>query len=263
MSFTVTGWNLADGLSDAARADRIVDRVLELDTDVAVFPEAYDARKEVAIAQPVALLERAGYQVEHVAYDDGLGYPRQHGFMAISRLPSEFEIAKLATRNTLALSIEDPEEKSPVTILGAHFDHTTESLRREQAESSVAYLRLRGNPGVLVGDLNSLHKDMWLARIMRSRLVRRVGLALPRNELFDHVRNLSSMSEGTALPVLEAAGLRDVDPVGQATGLAPLYIAQLDHIFYGPQLLWTAFDVLLARRLSDHRPLRASFSVIT
>lgn len=262
MSFTVTGWNLADGLSDAARADKIVDHIVRLDTDVAVFPEAYAAEKAADISQSIGLLRHAGYQVEHVPYDDGLDYPKDHGLVAISRLPAEFEVVKLATRNSLAVTITDSEVGGSVFVLGAHYDYTSEEIRQQQAADSAALLAQRNLPGVLAGDLNALHRAAWLARIMRSRPVRQFGKALPRGEFLDQVRNLSGMSLGTTLAVLEAAGLKDVDPVSQATALGKLQIAQLDHFFYNAALRWTSFRVESSKKLSDHRPIQATFSVI-
>lgn len=140
-------------------------------------------------------------------------------------------------------------------MIGVHLDDRKETTRVEQTQALLAQID-PNKPTVIMGDMNSMHRDD--PRAIALRMATPVVELLPQGEpgkpqskiarVGSLATRLTGMAEGGPIAVLEEAGYRDADAKRQATKS----FVQLDHIMVPEWMVTEDFVVQPMKGLSDH-----------
>lgn len=233
----IAAWNIEDGLSSEARSHAVVDRIMSLDVDIMVLPEAFgdEVSHEDTIRVAETELEDAGYRMHVTPYHDSDERPDEHWFAALVRDSVEVNVTTmlLGTRHTLSMQLKE----IPLTITGVHLDDRQELTRQQQAVH-LAEQHSETQPNLLLGDFNAMHRDDNRARVLRAASF--MANHLPVIDLGEetlnlaHIRQLGNLSfplvdrasDGTMSFLERVYGYEDVD----LARLATIGSLQIDHM---------------------------------
>jgi len=273
-SLKIASWNIRDGLSGGTEDTSqtmhdVVGRVLKMDADIVMLPEAFKARARTESGRPAEILALAserlldeGYDVHRVLYGDADNRKDSHGFALLTRLGGEADevsTVELGSRRTLQQYIANLS----LTVTGVHLDDRRETTRLAQAR---ALLEQSTDNQIILGDFNAMHGSVPLAR--KLRLVRAMGASmLPvdppvnRTSLLGKMHykatlanRLTGMADGTTMAMFEAAGYVDEDENRTPTK-GPV---QLDRIISNTGLKVDDYKVEEVNPdESDHHPISA------
>jgi endonuclease/exonuclease/phosphatase family metal-dependent hydrolase len=273
MSLKVATWNTLRGLADEARSNEQLELIKHMDADVALFTEAYGDTEESALAPALDVLSGLGYLLKTATYDDHDERQDRHGYLAISRVSSEFRVMSLFSRSVIAGMIIDPDTFEPIEFVGAHLDDRAESRRIKAVEDLPSIIGRQG-PAIFAGDLNTFD-----GASRRAHLVRRLAPVAHLLENGEPVfgaeykslrdkfaragslgRRMGEMAEGTAFAALQKQGFTDADALQQPTySFRSHDLLQLDHIMTR-ELVVSDFTVYADRCGSDHYAISATIT---
>lgn len=260
-SVTVASWNIRDQLCTSS----IRQKVLALDADIIVLPEAYPEAMRHSVELKAAFDEIVtSYDIHDVLYGDNDGRSDRHGLIMLTRksLDATVEVLNIG-RSALVAYVDG------LRVVGVHFDDRKEATRIMQLLRGLRAVGLQ--PGIVIaGDFNATHPGTFLGRVlgMFSWLIARLPEGEPGqpNSALARVGSLAarllSMTHSRVMVVLRRHGFHDADRRRQKTKLTELTLglnvplAQLDHIVVrGVEA--TRFERLTTRG-SDHLPIRAT-----
>lgn len=231
MAIKVAELNAHDGFSNEALIAPIISRVIAMEADVAVFPEAYaeGEKGERFLGEVEERFIEERYIVARALYNDA-EHTRtdRHGLLVATRLTSAWPAKRLATRTGIFLEVADEYTGAEVSILCAHWDDRSEANRLAQVKASIA-----ANPQVMVVDGNYTNRRLPLAR-----LATRLPAHYPTPEsgisrverAFNIAQRVGSMVNSRAGFELEAFGYRDANVECDPTWPSRHPTLDLDHI---------------------------------
>lgn len=276
---TVAGWNVRDGLSEQAAMPLVVERIVALEADIVVLPEAYseaartgDAQKAETLHQAATALGGEGYTMHRVLYADADGRKDRHGFALLTRLTeakNPVSVFTLENRKVLGQTFGD----LALTVVGVHLDDRSEATRLVQASDLLQQLD-PAQYNIILGDFNGMHRADPRARALRA--ARPLALALPSvdpgetapylpklHRAGSLASRLTDMANGSLMDQFAQSGYEDVSRDYQPTK-GPV---QLDHIVSNLRALHPADQWLrivqvheTTKAESDHRPISATVS---
>lgn len=263
MAITVTAWNVYNAFSDPRRGEIAYQRIEKISPDVGLFDEAYDIdapQKEELVESFSERFKKIGFQVLHSPYADPDHYGMEHGIMAICRPPVKMSVVRIESRDSIEMDVTDPDTGKDLHIIGVHFDHRYEDRRVAQARTIISRI-IKGGPVVVGGDLNAMHGELFKSKVLRNVTTKFVVLKIPNNFVRTHLNDFTNMADGTALKLLEDAGLTDADPKSKSTMLSWLPLGQLDHFMKSPDVNTSNFKRHSYSRASDHRAISCTFGL--
>lgn len=279
MSIKIAAWNIEGRLSPRTHGRRgspqhILAGIRRLDADIIVLPEVYYEKIAPGVDEQ---LQQLGYQWQDALYGDIIlatdSEDRSKGvyLRILSRLPLE-DVRRLRFRDVrtlLTATVVDPSSGRRIRLLATHLDDRAEALRMKQVEAMEEFINTESMPTVMLGDFNAIW-DSWVARWVRSRLVRWLAGHAPSEWLRSVAIRFTDMASGTALQFLaDHAGMHDADVKRKATATPKLYgaewlpsirLAQLDHILLSDDLDADHVDVARDGG-SDHRAIMTTIRV--
>lgn len=241
-SVTVASWNIHDQLSTAS----VRRKVLALDADIIVLPEAYaeDARGSQELKAAFHDIEATtDYEVHYVLYDDADDRTDRHGFVVLTKLQLEATVELLNIgRNVFVVRVDD------LRVVCVHFDDREPATRDYQACELLQAAEFWEHV-VIIGDFNVTHHSTLLGRFLSSRPVSWVIDRLPKGQpgtKQSAVARLGSLAERlrgmTTSYLMSDFALRpdglfyDADVKERKTKLVSsrihIAMAQLDHVLY-------------------------------
>ncbi|MGH7195363.1 MAG: endonuclease/exonuclease/phosphatase family protein [Candidatus Saccharimonadales bacterium] len=259
MSLDVLAWNAQECLGKPDLRDEIYEQLRQTVADsagVIVLSEACRERP-MPIDEVAGELEQFasiyGFQLCLAGYQDAerpAGVPKNYEkYLAVlSRLEqASGSIFRLAGRNAVELS--GRHEAADITLIGAHYDHRSESRRLPQAQASlVEFDNHQDSIAILAGDLNAMHGQGARAKLLKA--TRPVTRLIGANEVKESSRpddmtsikgveykfrraascayRVGEMAAGETMRLLEGAGFNDADLEHKPTHLG----GKLDHIMY-------------------------------
>lgn len=265
------GWNVRDGLGDGERAPQILQKLQEIEPDVAILSEANRTTTGDSVVMTASLeqLKAAGYLTERITYDDTDDRPDKHELVLIKRRQTMGEAAikavRLGSRNALWTRLEVAPRRF-ITYIGAHLDDRSEQSRLDQITDLRRFLTDM-TPKIFEGDLNSMVADDWKAQLLRPLryvLPNNVGSVLLEHGSFAYKlslgRRVIDMANGQTLRELERLGLRNVHELLEPTMASKFPIFKIDHCYASPRLQVVRHVVHEHDPVSDHRAISTDFS---
>lgn len=274
----IASWNVENRLTARAHSSRgtplhILEEIKKLDADILVLPEAYSKKPEVGVDD---YLRELGYVWHDARYDErtrpGESIDTNDLYLRVlSRFPF-IETKPLRwnnERNTVSVTIQDPETKLPIRVIAVHLDDRTEKSRLCQIDEAITYVNSSDLPTVMLGDFNAMHTSLG-AKILSSRIVRVMAAFIPHFQFRIMATRLSEMALGATLLRLEnETSLREVDVKHRPTATPKMHavewmpsicLAQIDHIFVTPNIEASNFHISKDGG-SDHRAIFADIVV--
>lgn len=202
-------------------------------------------------------------------YDDDDGRVDRHRLIAVAK-PN---IGEPAVRSCFGRNafIFDPDSLN-VKIAGLHgYDRDyadvslSDRLRTQQIGRAIDYLTPGDTQAILLGDINSMHPEVFNARLLRA--LTPLAMKLPSGQPGEIqtklmragsiAQRLTQMAVGGPITELESRGFRSSDPSNETTmPIGPIGI-QLDHIM-GRNIEMRAHEVHNFHPLSDHYAVSAT-----
>jgi endonuclease/exonuclease/phosphatase family metal-dependent hydrolase len=260
----IVSWNLEDKLNDP----HLQTSILEVEPDIAVFPEAHP-ENTVLDAATTARFHNAGYDVYDKDYDDDDGRKDRHSLVVIAKpeLVRAADPVYLVGRHAIRLTMHDGSE-----FMGVHLDDRRERRRLAQAATAVRSL---GETAIVAGDLNATYREGKWPRVLRA--LKPFTYLLPASEPDPEregslgyklgrpgslAQRLTGMASGKTMESFRAANFIDADRKHVPTKtLGPIGV-QIDHILYrGRVALERQTSVESVGNTSDHSRLRATLRV--
>lgn len=253
MSLRIGTWNTAGGFGNEATAESLFAHTRQLDADVLVIPEAFSPDGPF-LAE--AAFEAEGYRsmaIDRDPHDDRSG----RMLLMLSRIDYAGGFIPLGERFGLHMFLPSSE----LSIVGVHLDDRSEAARQASVADYLDATGVFSEQRLLVGDLNAMHRDDAVAKLLRRSVLKRAVELVPSDRGRDVADRLIGMADGGTIELLESNGLQDADGQWRKT-FTPggLPIAQLDHIFHGPSVHIQDFEVF-DRGDSDHKPIVATIEV--
>jgi endonuclease/exonuclease/phosphatase family metal-dependent hydrolase len=262
-------WNLHEGLALAERSPQIVEAIKQQEADVVMLSDVYWLDNPLhgadgAVAETALdSLGEEGYQAFRAEYADDHEWQR-HYMILLSRIAVQNSTTlRLGHRNGIGVMLQDPASKRALHTVGAHFDDRTEALRQGQVAALLEHIDV-AEPTVLIGDLNALHGEDSLSKLICNPLLQLLARGAMNARYFRQgneekraiVPRLREMASGTTFDVLEAAGLRDIDLLHRPTMPSGRPLFHLDRCFVSRDVrLLRDFSVVPRTNLSDHRAI--------
>ncbi|HET8709588.1 MAG TPA: endonuclease/exonuclease/phosphatase family protein [Candidatus Saccharimonadales bacterium] len=260
MSFSVLGHNLHGNLSNEQRAMPLAHEIVAHDKDVAILSHAFG--KEGLDDGVADIFRNEGYTMHPVPYEEsGTRSEYTHGerdsLLVISRMALVgAHVARLGVRNGLVYRVHDPDTNVAVRSVAYHADDRNAANRDESARAVVSYLSSE-EPAFLCTDLNDMHPDLFVSRLVSSRFLGQTAPFVPFAGHRRILQRLHEMGTGTSLGIYNAAGLHDADMSRQPTMPAILPLFQLDHLLTTDDIRVSDFTVEPRSHNSDHRAISA------
>lgn len=247
-------WNIKGGFGDEAHTLVLMEQLKQLDVDVWVLSEAFDATGEFVAADEIVA---QGYEPKVIVDRDETDPRSNRMLVMLSRIACTGSKVRLGERNAASLHFSE----IGLHVIGAHFDDRSELARLSSSHALANQIDL-DNPFILAGDLNAMHGQDRIARLLRQRASQAITEHLPHTRLQNIATRLVGMADGRTMQYLADSGLADADPKHQAT-LTPygLPVAQLDHIMYTSNSAQVRQFGLGERATSDHRPIVATIEI--
>lgn len=222
----LAAWNVARGLSNPEKHAQIEAGIEQLDADVVVLSESIDNSGNLVNTRFASQL---GYEALTVPYRDSEVHPsgEQH-ITLLSRIALDASEVRLDTRSAIKAVMPGGEQDKPLHLFGAHFDDRSELARLRMAEAFLDIVS-NGLPTVLAGDLNSMHFEDRIAKLLRSGTVRGLARIAPHPRIRSLGTRLTEMATGSTMGVLESAGFTDADPNHEPTMTKAGLKVSLDH----------------------------------
>jgi endonuclease/exonuclease/phosphatase family metal-dependent hydrolase len=277
MALKVLAQNGLDAFSKSATAAEFLLLMKQLQPDVAVFPEAYDASQPALVGDTVQQFETMGYHVLHGDYDDADERKVRQGLIAVARrelvsADTPGRLVRIGGRTMAEFWLTDPATQHRVHVWGLHLNDRSEALRQAELTDLLQRVQPDG-PTIIAGDFNALYRrDAHGLVITMARCINKLvklhmfPVSDPVNALHPKKglgrvgslsQRLSDMASGETMSRLSAAGFTDADLRHRPTHPAKKPIVQLDHIMISSHCNVQTFD-LLPKNSSDHLGLLAT-----
>jgi endonuclease/exonuclease/phosphatase family metal-dependent hydrolase len=279
VSLKIASWNVEGRLHGYVKAGRgsaaaIVAAIAKLDADIIILPEAY---LDTPAAGIDTQLKGMGYEIHDIAYghedrDWSLEYMGGMPYLRVlSRVPilSIQKSAWAKARNLLTFTVKDPATNQTALFLATHLDDRSETLRDQQIDDIVPYIKKAELPAVMLGDFNA----MWAtprAKVLGSRAVRLIARNLPHMQIRDIATRLTDMATGSVLKRLKVeVGLRDADGKKRPTTtpkmreipfMPSIRLVQIDHILVS-STIEVENHTVYPDMGSDHRAISAEITI--
>lgn len=244
-------WNVEQRLTlltdkERGTPNHILQGIEALDADVLVLPEAF---QNAPAAEVDERLHAMGYDWRDVAYHDKGREQEYDGAMPYMRILSRLaivaseEVRWADIRNTLVVTVQEPETGELVRVVGVHWDDREKATRRQQAYSMGHYIQQSDRlPTIAAGDWNEMHGVSRKERLLGSSAVRFIADHIPHATVRYIATRMVDMTEGDGLAEFEhITGMRDLDPLHRPTSTpkirGPLEVLpsiptiQIDHIY--------------------------------
>ncbi len=242
MAIKIASWNIAQAYNDD-RGPKIEAGIKKLAADVVILSEAFSVKAGLGkdyendkLDQLSAMAQRLGYKYfEYSAYK-GVNYADYQPvdfdlyLVAMGKIPLNMKIKRLVFRNALFLNLKDKQSGGEVTIVGCHLDDLNEPSRLKMAEALVSHLE-DVNPAVIVGDMNSMHRDSWQAGLVNGFLGQFFLKHMSTKQTQSIADRLMKMANGSTQKYFKDHGFEDADISKKSTFIyRGIVFAQLDHI---------------------------------
>lgn len=250
----LAAWNVARGLSKPEKHAQIEAGIEQLDADVIVLSESIDNSGNVVNPR---FARQLGYDAFTVPYHDTEAHPsgEQHITM-LSRIALDASEVRLKTRSAIKAIVPAGDHNRSLQLFGVHFDDRSELGRLVMAEAFLDIAE-EGIPTVLAGDLNSMHAEDRVAKVLRGGTVRGMARLAPHPRIRSLGTRLTEMANGSTLRILEEAGFEDADSSHEPTMTKAGLKVTLDHIMLHGAVVATDFSNQAVTG-SDHRAISAT-----
>ncbi len=252
MSVKIGAWNVSGALGKPEMAPVVLEMMQRIGADVWVLSEALDINEDLLVRED---FERDGFEVQIV--DREITDTRGDKMLVVlNRLGPKATKLALAHRQGASADISLASDGKAIRVVGAHFDDRREQSRLDMAQAFIDYKNANPNvPTILAGDINAMHGDDDIAKLLQSRRVRLAAFLIPMPRNLDG--RLVAMADGRTMALLEQADMQDADSLHQPTMHYPIIPGvQLDHIMHPSEVRATNFEAHAT--YTNHRAITAT-----
>lgn len=262
----LTSWNIHGALSDPDRALIVAENIADTRGDVISLQDAYqlDTERSVPSGRKIQedaldIFRKAGLELAITEYEEDRPHGddnfAKYGFITLhaAGIYSRRDIVETGTRKSVFVDI--PIQNTVARVASVYLNDQNRQLRMTQAQAVAAALR-SGMPTVVMGDLNEMHGEKILSRVLSSFLARAAFANIHWQN--DTLPRLAGMASGEVLAMFESLKLRDADPKMRPTMPSGRPLFQLDHLLVNPDFAVTKFKVDFHPDLSDHGKLTSA-----
>lgn len=261
----LASWNIDGALSDPDRALTVAENIVATGGQVISLQDAYQVDSEQSrksdrkLEVSFDIFRDAGFDVIDTDYHEDRPYGddnfADYHFITLIKAGICFRRKILATGTRKTVIADIPVQNTVVRVASVYLNDQNRQLRMTQAQAVAALLR-KGMPTAVIGDLNEMHGEKLLSRVLSSSLARAAFSRIHIQN--DTLPRLADMASGEVLEMFGSLKLRDADPDNRPTMPSGRPLFQLDHLLVNPDLAVTRFNLDFHPDLSDHGKLTST-----